>query len=160
LTGSPLIDPGGLGRLRDAEARFRLGRFEASHDVIAAAVDLLVDGVDLSELAVLAGDDRADDRELERDLDRAMKALGLMPLSIDQAVIRLATVLANDVLAGRGDMKAAAQAVWDLWLAADHLDSLFGFAITADGFVDTPQYISVADLREAAADFLAQAPTG
>jgi hypothetical protein len=157
----PQVDPARLDRLRDAEARLRLRRFRASKDVVEAAVGLLLGGIDLPEVAIVAGDDRVDDRELERDLDRALTALGVELLDVEAAALRLATAIASDVLAGSGDMRASARSVWDIWLAADSPDNrLAQFAYIADGFVDQPRYFPESALREAAADFLAQAPTG
>ena len=121
---------------------------------------LVLDGVDLPEVAIVAGDDRVDDRELERDLDRALTALGLQQLDIEGSALRLATGIANDILVGAGDMRASARSVWDLWLAAGAPDNrLAQFAYVADGFVDLPDYFPESALREAAAGFVAEAPT-
>jgi hypothetical protein len=158
---SPHIDPARLDRLRDAEAALRLRRHRARQQVIDAAVALVLGGVNLSEVAILAGDDRVDDRELERDLDRALTALGVDLLDIKGAALRLATAIADDVLAGSGDMRASARSVWEIWLASGSPDNqLAQFAYVADGFVDLPTYFPESTFREAAADFLGHAPTG
>ena len=146
--------------LRDAEARFRLRRHRAEEAVVDAAVLLLTAGVDTPELAIVAGDDRADHGELELDLDRALVALELERLTVQMAGLRLAIPIAREIVAGQGDLRAAAQELWELWLAADEPEQLNDLAITADGFVDVPEYISLDALREAASRFLDQAPTG
>jgi hypothetical protein len=154
------MDPARFDRLRDAEAALRLRRHRARERVIDSAVALILEGVDLPEVVIVAGDDRVDDRELERDLDRALTALGLELLHIEGAALRLATAIANDILLGAGDMRASARSVWDLWLAAGTPDNqLAQFAYVADGFVDLPTYFPESALREAAAGFVAQAPT-
>jgi hypothetical protein len=155
------MDPARFDRLRDAEAALRLRRPRARERVIDSAVALMLDGVDLPEVVIVAGDDRVDDRELERDLDRALTALGLELLQIGGAAFRLATAIANDILVGAGDLRASARSVWDLWLAAGPTDNrLAQFAYVADGFVDLPTYFPESALREAAAGLVAQAPTG
>jgi hypothetical protein len=157
---APGIDAAGLDRLRDAEAALRLGHPGAREQVIEAAVALMLGGVELPEVATIAGDERADDQELKQDLDRALTALGVDSLTVEDAAIRLATAIARDVVAGRGDLRSAARSVWDLWLDSGEPERLADFAITSDGFVDVPDYVHESDLREVAAAFLAQAPTG
>jgi len=155
------MDPARFDRLRDAEAALRLRRHRARERVIETAVALVLGGVNLPEVAIVAGDDRVDDRELERDLDRALRALGLELLDIENSALRLATAIANEILVGAGDMRASARSVWDLWLAAGTPDNrLAQFAYVADGFVDLPADFPESALREAAALFVAEAPTG
>jgi hypothetical protein len=155
------IDPAGLDRLRDAEAALRLRRHGARHLVIDAAVALLLTGVDVPQMAVVAGDDRVDDRELQQDLDEALIALGVDPMDIEGAALRIATAIAHDVLAGQADKRAAARSLWAIWLDSGSPDNpLAQLAYVADGFVDEPMYFPESALLEAAADFLAQAPTG
>jgi hypothetical protein len=154
----PPDDP--FERLRDAEARFRLRRHRAEEAVVDAAVSLLAAGVDTPEVAIVAGDDRVEHGELGLDLDRALVALELEPLTVQMAGLRLAIAIAREIVAGEGDLRAAAQELWELWLASDEPEQLNDLAITADGFVDAPEYISLDALREAASGFLDQAPTG
>ncbi len=157
--GSP-VDPARLDRLRDAEARFRLRRVRASTEVVEAAVGLLLEGIDLPEVAIVAGDDRVDDRELENDLDRALAALGLGAMTFEEAAVRYAGSVAAELLDGRQDPKSAAATLWSLWVDTDYADALSDLGQTAEGFLDVHEFVSESDLRAAAADFLAQAPGG
>ena len=129
--------------------------------MVDAAVALLVAGIDAPELRIVAGDDRADSRELRLDLDRALVAFGLQPISPQAAGIRLAIPIARDIVAGHAsDVRIAAKELWALWLAADEPELLNDLAFTADGFVDAPTFVSVDALRDAASAFLDQTSTG
>lgn len=104
---------------RDAEAAFRRQPSSASRaDLVAAAVALLVAGVDSPNLVALAGEDTADLDEVAAYLDATLQDLGLRPL--DQTSIARRTIdhVSQQILDGRIPPRDGAAAIWDAFYPA------------------------------------------
>jgi hypothetical protein len=94
-----------LLEFRRAEAFFRAQPSEWTRpQLVAAAVGLLTAGVDHESVAALAGDDTAEWREVQRDLDRAVQGLALSPLSESDAVRLSLAEIVTDIQDGRLDV--------------------------------------------------------
>jgi hypothetical protein len=86
--------------------------------LVAAAVELLIAGVDSPNLVVLAGEDSADLDEVAEYLGATLRDLGLRPL--DQVSIALRTIdhAAQEILDGRLAPRDGAAAIWDAYYPA------------------------------------------
>src|SRR5438034_8225195 len=106
-------------RFRDAEAAFRRRPSNSSRtELVAAAVALLLAGVESPNLVVLAGEDSADLEEVSEYLDATLRDLGLPPL--DQVSIALRTIdhVAQQIVDGRIAPRDGAAAIWDTFYPA------------------------------------------
>lgn len=103
---------------RVAEASFRLEPSERTQPgVIEAAVQLLAAGFDGPNIAMLAGEDHADWRDLNRSLDLALRDLGQEPLGLTQAFELLLDRTAADLVGGRIASAVAAKQIARGWTA-------------------------------------------
>jgi hypothetical protein len=110
-----------LDSLRDAEAAFRLDATPANAaDVVDAAVDLLVHGVDTPNLRILAGHDRADASELKEDLDATLGDLGFEPFDAAAAALHQIDDLARRLLEDSVDPQEGCQRVWATYVRGDY----------------------------------------
>lgn len=104
---------------RDAEAAFRVRRSNASrNDLVAAAVALLLAGVDSPNLRVLAGEDSADLLEVSEYLDATLQGLGLVPLDDMSIAVRTIDQVAQQILDGSIAPRDGAVAIWNAYFPA------------------------------------------
>jgi hypothetical protein len=102
--------------LRDAEAHFRLDPDPGTKQALVdAAVQLLAQGYDTPSLWILAGEDNADEREVESYLDRSLTELGLSQLSEERSVLAVANRDAKALLEGALPTNDAAERLWTLY---------------------------------------------
>lgn len=107
-----------IARFRLTEAAFRLDPSEWTQaDVVSAAVDLLSEGIGGPYLAVLAGDDRVEWRELKRDLESCLPELCLVALDDRAALLVVLDAAARDLLDNRIDPPTAAKRIDRAWAA-------------------------------------------
>lgn len=143
LTGSGAVEA--LARLRSAEARFRLDLSDwTKQAVVDAAAGLLAAGVSTPALDTLAGEDRAEWREVLRYLDQCLAELGMAPLDQVPAALLLLDEMAADLLAGRAEPETAAEAIWRA-----------AYSQRPEGWADLPS-----EAQKFAADALAFADLG
>ena len=101
---------------RAAEAHFRLDPNPATkQELIDSAVELLAHGYDTPSLWILAGEDNADEREVQSYLDRSLQELGLPPLSEERCVLTEANRDATAFLDGELPANEAAERLWTLY---------------------------------------------
>lgn len=116
-------EPAQFEEFRDAEAAFRQRQSsESQAGLIAAAVGLLVAGVESPNLAVLAGEDSADPYEVASCLEATLRDLGLPPLDDGSVATRTISRITEQVLEGSMAARDGAAAICDAWLPAS--DSL------------------------------------
>jgi hypothetical protein len=141
-------------RILDTNALYVTGWWDRAR-VVEAAVDLMVRGVDVPGVVALAGDDHADRYELERDLADAIRQLDQVPPSRSEIAFRAARWLARAVLANQVDARAAAGAIWDVYVLTDYTDAIGDIANIADGLFCTPEFVTESSFRAACTEFLA-----
>lgn len=150
----------GLGALRRAEARLRFhGDRESVGDVVAAAVALLVAGMDTPNLRVLAGEDRSEPREVIVTLHATLRDLELAPQSEVEAGILLAADLARRGMADEASARDVAPLIWRLYGPCPDYpwpDTFVQLALAADAVEDLPWWDEAMPwFMKAARDFLA-----
>lgn len=105
-----------LTGFRAAEASFRLDPSSGTVPaLIEAAVALLVSGSYGSHLVDLAGDEMADWREVQRDLDGALSELGLRALTDGEAVLVTMSGVAQEVAARQLDAWQGLTRIVEVW---------------------------------------------
>jgi hypothetical protein len=153
-----------FARFRVAEAHFRLEPSEWTRpEVVDAAVELLVHGVDGPNLATLAGEDGAEWREVERYLNLALRDLGEQPLDASGAFRIVVDAAARDLVADRIDPATAAARIARACVANDYQlgEETRDLAVAAqwlDDVGDAPDGPLCSELRDAARAYLDRDP--
>jgi len=124
---------------------------------VAAAVELLVAGADTPNLRILAGEDRADPREVEEILDATLRDLGLPPLDETGAVLVVARDLARRAIGDEGMATDVAPLIWRLYvrrIGTELPPAFVRLAYAADAVEDLPELpSSMPDFMQAAKAF-------
>jgi hypothetical protein len=149
-----------LERFRLAEAHFRLEPSEWTRpDVIDSAAELLSLGVDSPNLATLAGEEKADWREVERFLDLALKDVAQRPLNRSEAFSIVVDAAARDLVADRIDPPTAAKRIERATVANGYqfggeARDLVVAALNLEEFGDEPYGPPPGELRRVAGAYL------